>query len=132
MEKESPSGGGKAVLGALAAAVFLKIFVFDVMIAQGNSMIPSVKNGAVLLVFKPGYGLRLPGASSYLLRWAKPGRGDVVVFYTPLGELAVKRCGEIRGDFFIALGDNGSQSYDSRTYGPVPNDNIIGRVLGVK
>jgi type IV secretory pathway protease TraF len=56
----------------------------------------------------------------------------VVVFYTPLGELAVKRCGEIRGNFFIALGDNGPQSYDSRVYGPVPADNIIGKVLGVK
>jgi signal peptidase I len=132
MEKESPWGGGNAVLGALVAAVFLKIFAFDFMIAQGNSMVPSVKNGAVLLVLKPCYGFRLPGASSYLLRWAKPERGDVVVFYTPLGELAVKRCGEIEGDFFIALGDNGPQSYDSRTYGPVPNDNIIGKVLGVK
>jgi signal peptidase I len=132
MEKESPPGSGRAVLGALAAAIFLKIFAFDFMIAQGNSMTPSVGNGAVLLVFKPYYGLRLPGSSSYILRWAKPKEGDVVVFYTPLGELAVKRCGGNRGNFFIALGDNGPQSYDSRVYGPVPADNIIGKVLGIK
>jgi len=56
-----------------------------------------------------------------------------VVFYTPLGDIAVKRFAEIvPGGMFYALGDNASQSYDSRNYGPVPKDNIIGRVLGVR
>jgi type IV secretory pathway protease TraF len=55
----------------------------------------------------------------------------VVVFYTPLGELAVKRCAAFAGEGgFIAEGDNSLQSYDSRAYGPVPANNIIGKVLG--
>jgi signal peptidase I len=123
---------GRAIAGALAAALILKLFLFDFMIAEGHSMQPAVKPGTVLFVLKTAYGFRLPGAGKYLLRWAVPQTGDVVVFYTPLGEIAVKRCGEVSGDDFFALGDNSLQSYDSRSYGPVPSDNIIGKVLGIK
>jgi len=33
---------------------------------------------------------------------------------------------------FYAEGDNSIVSYDSRSYGPVQTDNIIGKVLGIK
>lgn len=123
----------RAIIVALIAALVVKIFILDLMIAEGHSMVPAVKPGAILLVCKVFYGFRIPGSGAYLTRWKTPQRGDVVVFYTPLGEIAVKRCGEIPGgDVFYALGDNSLQSYDSRNYGPVPNDNIIGRVLGIK
>jgi signal peptidase I len=119
-------------MGAFAAALVMKLFLFDFMIAEGHSMLPAIRPGTVLLVLKPAYGLRLPGVGNYIIRWASPKGGDIVVFYTPLGEIAVKRCGEIWGDDFYALGDNSLQSYDSRSYGPVPSDNIIGKVLGIK
>jgi len=66
-----------------------------------------------------------------LFRWAQPKVGEVVVFYTPSGEMAVKRCtiAEENGLFF-AEGDNSLASYDSRAYGPVLADKIIGKVLG--
>jgi len=121
----------KAVLLALAAALVLKLFFFDFMIAQGHSMEPAIQNGSVLLISRLRYGLRLPWLQKYLFRWAQPKAGEVVVFYTPSGELAVKRCAAlIEGGFFIAEGDNEIASYDSRSYGPVPADNIIGKVLG--
>jgi signal peptidase I len=134
MERKSSekSPVGKAILGAFIAALLIKFFIFDFMIAEGQSMVPAIKPGSILLVCKVFYGLRLPGGT-YLLRWGGPRKGDVVVFYTPLGEIAVKRCGEIPGgDEFYALGDNAPLSYDSRNYGPVPDDNIIGKVLGIK
>jgi signal peptidase I len=122
----------KAIIGALITALIMKLFLFDFMMAEGHSMEPSIKPGKILVVFKMVYGLRLPGGA-YLLRWASPHEGDVVVFYTPLGEIAVKRCGELYpGDYFSALGDNSTQSYDSRSYGPVPIENIVGKVLGVR
>ncbi|MDR2966110.1 MAG: S26 family signal peptidase [Treponema sp.] len=126
----------KPVILAITAAVILKLFVFDFIIAQGHSMEPSIKNGKVLVVSRLRYGLRIPfvrinSGQNYLFRWAEPKIGEVVVFYTPMGELAVKRCSELtpRGSFF-AKGDNEFSSYDSRAYGPVPLDNIIGKVLG--
>ena len=120
----------KAVVLALIAAFIIKIFVFDFMIAQGHSMEPAIKSGEVLVVSRLRYGLRFPWQQNYSLRWARPKIGEVVVFYTPSGELAVKRCIDLNERLeFIAEGDNSALSYDSRAYGPVPVDNIIGKVL---
>ena len=123
----------KAILGALITALVMKTFFFDFMIAEGNSMVPSIKSGTILVVCKVFYGIKLPGSGTYLLAWRIPREGEILVFYTPLGEIAVKRCREILpGKMFYALGDNKALSYDSRNYGPISNDNIIGRVLGIK
>jgi signal peptidase I len=123
--------GTKAVFLAIAVALFLKFFVFDFIIAQGHSMEPAIKNGTVLIVSRMRYGIRLPLQQRYIIRWAQPKPGEVVVFFTPTGELAVKRCTAVTewGTFFVE-GDNEHASYDSRAYGPVPADNIIGKVLG--
>jgi signal peptidase I len=108
----------------------MKLFLFEFMITEGHSMMPTLKPGSVLLVDKVSYGLNLPILGLYI-PWAAPRPGDVVVFYTPRGEIAVKRCSEITGqDEFIALGDNSVRSYDSRSYGPIPLHNIIGKVMG--
>ena len=134
MGKENASGAaGRAIIGAFIAALVMKLFLFDFVIAEGRSMVPAIQPGKVLVINKLSYGIRLPGSGDYLLRWALPQPGDIVVFYSPLGEIVVKRCGEgPGGDSFYALGDNSLQSYDSRVYGPVAADNVIGKVLGIK
>jgi signal peptidase I len=114
---------------AIIAAIILKLFFFDFIIAQGHSMEPAIKSGHVLIVSRLRYGLRI--GNIYLIRWAEPKIGEVVVFYTPTGELAVKRCASLTDrNSFYAEGDNKLASYDSRAYGPVPFDNITGKVLG--
>ncbi|MDR0731800.1 MAG: S26 family signal peptidase [Treponema sp.] len=121
------------LVAALVVAAGMKLFVFDFMVAEGSSMNPAIRPGTVLLINRLRYGFRLPGAQTYLVRWDMPAPGEVVVFYTPEGSVAVKRCaGLVEGEKFIALGDNGAQSFDSRSYGPVPVDSIIGKVLGIK
>lgn len=120
---------GKTIGGALCLALFLKLFLFDFMITEGQSMTPAIQPGSILVVHKLAYGLRLPGAETYLLWWTAPKPGDVVVFYTPGRDIAVKRCALLTERAFIALGDNPSHSYDSRAYGPIPLSNILGRVL---
>jgi len=116
---------------AIAAAFIIKLLFFDFIIAQGHSMEPAINDGAVLIISRLSYGIRLPWEkSSYLFRWSKPAEGDVVVFFTPAGEKAIKRCTLIEGDSFFAEGDNSLTSYDSRAYGKVPIENIIGKVLG--
>ena len=124
---------GRAIIGAFFAALLIKILIVDFMIADGHSMVPTVNPGSILIVGRIYYGLRLPGRINYLFQWRIPKQGDVVVFYTPNGDIAVKRCAEILGgEMFYALGDNESQSFDSRNYGPVPTKNIIGKALGIK
>ena len=131
--KKRTGGAGKAILWAFITALVMKFFLFDFMITEGNSMIPAIKPGTILLISRVYYGIRKPGTGKYLVRWKQPQIGDIVVFYTPLGEIAVKRCGNIiPGNEFYAIGDNLDHSYDSRNYGPVLNDKIIGKVLGIK
>ena len=122
--------GTKSVLLAISAALVLKLFFFDFIIARGHSMEPAIRDGSVLIVSRISYGLQLP-SNKYLVRWGQPKKGEVVVFYTPSGELAVKRCAmPAENGMFYAEGDNSHVSYDSRSYGPVLTDNIIGKVLG--
>jgi len=122
--------GTKSVILAIIAALVLKLFFFDFIIAQGHSMEPAIKDGSVLVVSRVAYGLQLP-TNRYLFRWGKPKIGEVVVFYTPSGEIAVKRCTIVEKDgLFYAEGDNSLASYDSRSYGFVLADKIIGKVLG--
>ena len=123
----------KAILGAFAAALFIKLFLFDFIIVEGNSMEPALRSGSLLVVNRLQYGLRFPGQMGDLVRWAAPREGELVVFYAPSGEIAVKRCGSRAGEGqFMAQGDNSLQSYDSRSYGPVSVDATIGKVLGKK
>jgi signal peptidase I len=130
---KSPPKALPGILVAFIVALGMKLFLFDFMIAEGSSMNPAIRPGTVLVINRLRYGFRLPGARSYLLRWAMPAPGEIVVFYTPEGLIAVKRCAELTAEgMFIALGDNGAQSFDSRSYGPVPADNIIGKVLGIR
>jgi signal peptidase I len=142
MEK-NPAHTGRAILLAFFAAVLMKFFLFDFLIADGRSMQPAIRSGTVLVINRLAYGFRLPGSEKYLLRWSLPKTGDVVVFVTPQGNVAVKRCAALaeppaaapRSGLpprFIALGDNSLDSYDSRSYGPVPADRIVGKVMGVK
>ena len=120
----------KALIFALATALVLKLFFFDFIFAQGNSMEPAIKNGDILIVSRLRYGIRLPWQHKYIIRWAKPKAGEVIVFYTPAGDIAVKRCTSLIDDKrFFAQGDNALASYDSRSYGPVLMDYIIGKVL---
>jgi signal peptidase I len=141
MEKK-PAHTGRAILLAFFVAVLMKFFLFDFLIADGRSMQPAIRNGTVIVINRLAYGFRLPGSGKYLLRWSLPKTGDVVVFVTPQGNVAVKRCAalteppaEPRSGLpprFIALGDNSLDSYDSRSYGPVPADRIVGKVMGIK
>ena len=116
---------------AFLAACVMKVFFFDFMMTEGHSMLPAIKPGTVLFVNKLYYGFRPPLSHEYLIRWGAPAKGDIVIFYTPAGDLAVKRCTMSEGGHFFAAGDNPLVSLDSWTYGLVPIDNIIGKVLGV-
>jgi signal peptidase I len=124
---------GRTILLAFIFAILLKMFCFDFVMVEGRSMLPSLKPGSILFVNRMAYGFRLPWMKEYLVSWNSPKKNDIVVFITPMGHTAVKRCDTIIEEtYFFALGDNKNDSLDSRSYGLVPIDNILGKVTGRK
>jgi len=104
-------------------------------VVEGPSMEPTLQDGDRVIV------------ELWTLRGRPPAPGSVVVFSGPGGEDLVKRVARepypgndpyppaaVRPDSplepsFLVLGDNASQSRDSREFGRVPRHRIRGRVL---
>ncbi len=96
-------------------------------------MLPHYRGGEVVVLVKAAYGLR-GFAGRYAIRWGQPREGDVVAAVRPdNGERVIKRIGEIRGEkespLYFLVGDNGLESIDSRDFGPLPLNDIIGKVF---
>ncbi|MFE6134086.1 nickel-type superoxide dismutase maturation protease [Streptomyces sp. NPDC056437] len=89
---------------------------FGVAEVTGPSMYPTLRHGDHLLVH---YGAEV-----------KPG--DIAVLRHPLQQdlLIVKRLVERREDGWWVLGDNPGAEGDSRVFGSVPHELLLGRVRG--
>ena len=130
---------GNPHIGSIAAAIILSLilirtFAADAAIVQGRSMLPGMRPGDIVFVFKAAYGLRNP-FGGYLLLWSSPRNRDIVAAKRPDNDtVVIKRVrgegGEGRGSKeAYLLGDNIYESIDSREFGPVPMNNILGRVF---
>lgn len=129
---EQPSQHRRWLGQALALFVFLIIAFlyqsfFTLSVVRGKSMEPTFHDGQVVLVGKGG------------LLFGPLERGDVVVF-TRNGELLVKRVvalpyetapdgTRVPANHIYVVGDNLEVSEDSRTFGPIPLNSVIGKVL---
>lgn len=154
------------ILVVAAGFLLIQLFVLDVMKVEGHSMEPTLENGEIIFVCRMSYGLLLPFADRYLIRWKRPDRGDVVVLPSPAdGRILVKRCGAVPADellrkgsylevadtdtviridrrsplwdsprvpahAYLLLSDTPDPSVDSRSFGFVHEDRILGKVIG--
>lgn len=91
----------RSVLAALAVASIGRLFIVDLVVVRGDSMTPTIVRDTVAVLWRCAYGLRSPATGRYLVRWAEPGPGDIVVI-APGGyggggvpRLAVKRVFEV-------------------------------------
>ena len=91
--------GWDSFLGALIAAIALRVFIIEPYQIPSGSMIPTLLVGDHLFVSKLSYGVMNPFASkpSYVVRWGTPKPGEVVIFEAPYyvghhaGETWIKR-----------------------------------------
>jgi signal peptidase I len=124
---------GWAILAAALLVLFVKVFVLDAAVVEGRSMLPTLVPGTLILVLRCAYGLPSPSGYGYLVRWARPRRGEVVAAASPRDGLpVVKRVGrvlDLPAPSCFLLGDNPLESLDSRDYGSVPIEAVSGRVL---
>lgn len=81
---------------------------------SGDSMLPTLQNGQVIVAFKP------------VAR--KVRTGDIVVLHYQNRDI-VKRITDIRSNEIYIVGDNPGQSTDSRHFGWINANLIVGKVV---
>jgi signal peptidase I len=98
-------------LAAVAAALFLRLFVVEAYHIPSRSMEPTLLAGDRLLVSRLFYGARL--GSFVLPGWSSPERGEIIVFELPStgdpsarGLTFVKRCVAVPGDTVLSVGED--------------------------
>lgn len=164
--------------------MMVRWLLFEPFVIPSGSMIPTLLVHDHIFVNKLSFGIKVPFGKSFIVQWAHPKRGDVVVFRFPDNPevFYVKRILAVGGDeiavengkvivngealsqeplpieenfeyfrekhytirylnhdgsnfpptkipehSFFVIGDNRDQSNDSRFWGVVPEENLIGR-----
>lgn len=81
-------------------------------------MLPTLNAGSTVLVYKYFF--------------SKPKTGDIVAVRDPRdGKTIIKRIIKIENNRYFVKGDNKKASTDSRNFGLIDKDNIIGKVVFV-
>lgn len=94
----------------------MKIIPFTRFTVSGHSMIPTLNPGQNILVF------------NWFYIFVKPKIGDIVVIKVGSKEM-VKRVRSIVDRNIFVMGDNPTDSLDSRKFGPIGKNQIIGKVV---
>jgi signal peptidase I len=132
-KKDAPRLGFALALGVLLFLLIRSSFL-DLALASGKSMLPGIKEGDIVLIFKAAYGLRT-SKSGYWLLWSRPKNREIVAALKPgEGTMLIKRVtgeresADLKDPVFL-MGDNIYESVDSREFGAVPMNSILGRAF---
>jgi nickel-type superoxide dismutase maturation protease len=92
---------------------FFPLSVFKI---SGHSMEPTIRNGQFVLVNRLAYV------------FSSPQKGDIVAAKAE-GKFFVKRIQKRENIKYFLVGDNQHDSLDSRKFGMIGKDQIIGKVM---
>jgi signal peptidase I len=140
-KRKLATGFGAGLLFMLAFALFFQ-FHFTTVVVTGESMEPTFRSGQRLLVCR-AYWLVGPirrndivvlrsqeRETEYLIKRVDRMPGEVVDFLNVPTTWKIVQ-GELRvpeGHLYV-IGDNREASEDSRNFGPVPIDRVVGKVI---
>lgn len=138
-QQKKPAGVVKIMVVVIIIFFLARFYLIDAALIQGRSMLPGYAEGDIVFILKCAYGLR-GVAGEYRIVWAEPQKGDIVAaIRSDTGKLIIKRVSDF--EFLIdtekarmlkgyyLLGDNKFESSDSREFGAVPMNNILGKVI---
>lgn len=80
-------------------------------------MEPTFKNGDKIL------------ATYFFYLFKSPQINDIVVFKDQENKIFVKRIIDVKNNRYIVLGDNKKDSLDSRNFGEIQRDQILGKLI---
>jgi len=80
-------------------------------------MEPTIKDGDKVLVNRLAYLFKAPKI------------GDIVAAKISAGKIVVKRIARVEGDTYFLSGDNHSDSFDSRKFGMIGKDKVVGKII---
>ncbi|MBN9504167.1 MAG: signal peptidase I [Armatimonadetes bacterium 55-13] len=138
--KRAITGFGGTLLVLLAFAIYFHL-TFTTVVVSGESMLPTLTNGQRVLTSR-AYWLVGPirdkdvvvikddGPTGYIIKRVYKMAGEIVDWYNVPDNVDF-RDGEYKvplGHVYV-LGDNREVSEDSRRFGPVKVDDIIGKVV---
>ncbi len=85
---------------------------------EDASMEPTLKPGDYVIVNRLAYV------------FGKPSKNDVIVLKSPLqkAKFLIKRIADTKDSKYFVLGDNAELSKDSRHFGPIKRNIIVGKV----
>lgn len=138
-QQKKPTSVARIMILIIIFFFLVRLFIIDAAVIQGRSMLPGYAEGDIVFIFKFAYGLR-GRTGEYRIVWAEPQKGDIVAAIRPdTGALIIKRVSDfeflidtekarILKGYFL-LGDNKFQSSDSREFGAVPMNSILGKVI---
>jgi signal peptidase I len=75
-------GPGSFVI-AIVLALFVRWAFFEAYVIPSGSMLPTLLHHDHIFVNKSIFGLRVPFSERWLVKWAEPSRGEVIVFKYP-------------------------------------------------
>jgi signal peptidase I len=148
------------ILCAVLTTLFVRDVLFRQFVVEGSSMQPTLSGGERVLVTRFAYRFGAPGTGDVVVasvRGEDGARFDVIkrIVGVPGETVEVRGCSVVVDGVFrpdltqpapcgdssapvrvpeehvYLLGDNRDGSYDSRVFGPVPLDDVVGRVDAV-
>lgn len=129
-----------SLLLAWALAFTIQRWGLDLYEVSNRSMVPTLQPGDTLIIDKISFGLTVKiknPPDPAMIRWKYPLHrrlqiNDLIIFYSPIDDAPlIKRITEIGPKGITVTGDNAEYSLDSREFGPIPESQVIGKVLSV-
>ena len=96
---------GLYVFVLLISFIFLRLFLFQIILVKGNSMLPTLKDGSIVLVYKRNFPQKSLLSDHFLtFGQLEIKRFDLLLFDNGDGKYLIKRLIGLPGDFYAFKG----------------------------